>query len=112
MHKGQKFISFPREGYYRFPLIKSYMATDDALLSKISEISELHGTLYIDEKGFSLERLSVKKSKIPVRKPTTRGGVYFTNTTAYKAKASTRVLSIIDEIRRMWIVTTTDLRQI
>ena len=88
------------------------MATDDALLSKISEISELHGTLYIDQKGFSLERFSVKKSKIPVRKPTTRGGVYFTNTTAYKAKASTRVLSIIDEIPKMMLGPSADFKPI
>jgi len=88
------------------------MATDDALLSKISKISELRGTLQIDKKNYSLEQFSVRKSKIPVRKPTTRGGVYFTDTTAYKVKASTQDLSIIDKIPKMMLGPNTDFKPV
>ena len=88
------------------------MATDDALLSKISKISELRGTLQIDKKNYSLEQFSVRKSKIPVRKPTTRGGVYFTDMTAYKVKASTQDLSIIDKIPTMMLGPNTDFKPV
>ena len=88
------------------------MATDDALLSKISKISELRGTLQIDKKNYSLEQFSVRKSKIPVRKPTSRGGVYFTDMTAYKVKASTQDLSIIDKIPTMMLGPNTDFKPV
>jgi len=88
------------------------MATDDALLSTISKISELRGTLQIDKKNYSLEQFSVRKSKIPVRKPTTRGGVYFTDMTAYKVKASTQDLSIIDKIPKMMLGPNTDFKPV
>jgi len=88
------------------------MTADDALLSKISKISQLRGTLQIDKKDYSLEQFSVRKSKIPVRKPTTRGGVYFTDMTAYKVKASTQDLSIIDKIPTMMLGPNTDFKPV
>ena len=62
------------------------MEINEEIMSKIIQTSNLKYALYIDEKIFDLENVSISKSKIPVRKPTTRGGVYFTDTTAYKIR--------------------------
>lgn len=71
------------------------MENDEKLLANISQ-ANLTYVLHIDDRKFILDNTSLIKSKIPVRKPTTRGGVYFTDTTAYKMKATTNDLSIID----------------
>src|SRR5713226_5196764 len=88
------------------------MAMDEILLAKISEILAIQGTLRIDEKDYALEQFSVTKSKIPVRRPTTRGGVYFSDTTAYKVKASTQDLSVISEIPKVMLGPNTDFKPI
>jgi len=71
------------------------MEIDGEIMSKIIQTSNLKYTLHIDEKIFDLENVFIAKSKIPVRKPTIRGGVYFTDTTAYKIRASTGDMSIL-----------------
>ena len=88
------------------------MIAGEVILSKISQSSDLQGFLQIREKDYSLNHFSVTKSKIPVRKPTTRGGVYFSDTTAYKVKASTKDLSIIDEIPKVMLGPCTDFKPI
>ena len=88
------------------------MATDEFILAKISESSALQGSLRIGGKGYSLNHFSVTKSKIPVRKPTTRGGVYFSDTTAYKVKASTQDLRVISEIPKVMLGPNTDFKPI
>ncbi len=85
---------------------------DEILLAKISEILAIQGTLRIDEKDYALEQFSVTKSKIPVRRPTTRGGVYFTDTTAYKVKAITNDLSIIEKIPKLMLGPNSDFKPI
>ena len=88
------------------------MTADEAILAKISQSLDLQGFLQIGEKNYSLNHLSIAKSKIPVRKPTTRGGVYFSDTTAYKVKASTNDISIISEIPRVMLGPNTDFKPI
>jgi hypothetical protein len=78
------------------------MDASEELLAKISQLN-LSYTLHVDGKTLSLENVSLAKSKIPVRKPTTRGGVYFTDTTAYKMKATTTDLSIIDLLPKLML---------
>ena len=56
--------------------------------------------------------MSIVKSTIPVRKPTTRGGVYFTDTMAYKIKAITQDLSISKEIPKLMLGPNTDFKPI
>ncbi len=82
---------------------------DEELLEKISHL-ELSYTLHVDEKIFNLENVSLAKSTIPVRKPTNRGGVYFTDTTAYKMKATTNNLSIIDLLPKLMLGPNTEFR--
>ena len=84
---------------------------DEELIAKISQAS-LSFTLQIDGKIIDLEEVSLTKSTIPVRKPTTRGGVYFTDTTAYKMKAVTRDLSIIAFLPRLMLGPNTAFRSL
>ena len=88
------------------------MTTDEVILAKIAQSSNLQGFLQVGEKNYSLNYLSVTKSKIPVRRPTTRGGVYFSDTTAYKVKASTKDLSVISEIPKVMLGPNTDFKPI
>ncbi len=81
------------------------------ILDKMSK-SRLQYTLHVDGKVFVLEDVLLAKSKIPVRKPTTRGGVYFTDTTAYKIKAKTHDLSIIGLLPKLMLGPNTEFGSI
>lgn len=83
----------------------------DKILDKISQ-ARLQYTLHVDGKVFDLEDVSLAKSKIPVRKPTTRGGVYFTDTAAYKIKAKTNDLSIINLLPKLMLGPNTEFGSI
>ncbi|MBI1827962.1 MAG: hypothetical protein HY222_04560 [Thaumarchaeota archaeon] len=66
--------------------------------------------LYLDGKEYPLDQVNMAKSSIPVRKPTTRGGVYFSDTTAYKIKAITNDLSLIPLISKVMLGPNTDFK--
>ncbi len=85
---------------------------NDEIMSKIIQTSNLKYTLYIDEKIFDLENVSIAKSKIPVRSPTTRGGVYFTDTTAYKIKARTGDMSILSLLPTIMLGPNTEFKPV
>jgi hypothetical protein len=88
------------------------MEINDEVMSKIIQTSNLEYALYIDEKIFDLENVSIAKSKIPVRAPTTRGGVYFTNTTAYKIKARTDNMSILSLLSTIMLGPNTEFKPV
>ena len=77
------------------------METDE-VLSALSRTNSPYA-LHVNGKVFLLENVSITKSKIPVRKPTTRGGVYFTDTIAHKIKATTNDLSIIELLPKIML---------
>ena len=87
------------------------MEIDEDLLAKLSHASNAY-TLHVDGRTFSLDNVSLVKSEIPVRKPTTRGGVYFTDTTAYKMKATTNDLSIIELLPNLMLGPNTEFRSL
>ena len=86
------------------------MEIDEEILSKLTEPTDTKYSLYIDGKEYPLTQVSVAKSSIPVRKPTTRGGVYFSDTTAYKIKAITDDLSLIPLISKVMLGPNTDFK--
>lgn len=85
---------------------------NDEIMSKIIQTSNLKYTLYVDEKIFDLENVSIAKSKIPVRAPTTRGGVYFTDTTAYKIKSHTDDMSILSLLPTIMLGPNTEFKPV
>jgi len=88
------------------------MNNDEEILGKISQSNNLSYTLHIDDKVFNLQYVSLTKSKIPVRRPTIRGGVYFSDTTAYKIKATTTDLSIIKLLPRLMLGPNTNFKSL
>lgn len=73
------------------------MSFDEKNLQKIIEIhksSKLDFILCIGTDTFTLKNVSISKSSIPVNRPTKRGGVYFSDTSAFKIKADVYDLSL------------------
>ncbi len=91
---------------------KICMMENEDMLVKLSEIQNLSCIIYVETKSYPIQKMSILKSTIPVRKPTTRGGVYFTDTMAYKIKAITQDLSISAEIPRLMLGPNTDFKPI
>jgi hypothetical protein len=86
------------------------MEIDEKILSKLTEANDIKYSLYLDGKEYHLEQVNMAKSSIPVRRPTTRGGVYFSDTTAYKIKATTNDLSLIPLISKVMLGPNTDFK--
>ena len=84
---------------------------NEKILEKLSLLSDQKYSLYVDNTEYTIQVKSFSKSKIPVRKPTTRGGVYFTDTSAYKIKA-TADLSIKNQIPSLMLGPNTDFKPI
>ncbi len=73
------------------------MTLDEKSLLKIIEIqksTKLDFILEIDSDTFPLKNVKIIKSLTPVHRPTTRGGVYFSDTFAFKIKAQVTDLSL------------------
>ena len=73
------------------------MTLDEKILLKITEIlksTKLDFILEIGSDTFSLKKVTIVKSPTPVNRPTTRGGVYFSDTFAFKIKAQVTDLSL------------------
>lgn len=64
-------------------------------LIKNNENNSLDYTLHLDDTTFSITDVSIINSSIPVNKPTTRGGVYFSDKFAYKMKGVIKDLSVV-----------------
>ena len=88
------------------------MMENEDVLVKLSKVQNLSCIMHVEEKSYQVQKMSIVKSSIPVRKPTTRGGVYFTDTTAYKIKAITQDLTISAEIPKLMLGPNTDFKPI
>jgi hypothetical protein len=88
------------------------MIENENTLVKLSKEQNLSYVIYVEEKSYSVHSISINKSQIPVRAPTTRGGVYFTDTTAYKLKVIMKDLSIKNEIPKLMLGPNTDFKPI
>ena len=73
------------------------MTLDEKIIQKIIEIqksTKLNFILHIGSKIFPLKNVEIIKSSTPVNRPTHRGGVYFSDTFAFKIKAKVTDLSL------------------
>jgi hypothetical protein len=86
------------------------METDEKILSTLISTQKIKYNLNIGGKEYPLENVSVAKSSIPVKRPTIRGGVYFSDTTAYKVKATTKDLSLIPFISKVMLGPNADFK--
>ena len=75
------------------------MPLDEKILLEITESQKSHKLDYILHLGnvtYPLNSVAINKSSTPVNKPTNRGGVYFSDTFAFKIKAVVDDLSIAE----------------
>src|SRR5574337_1065491 len=88
------------------------MMENEDLMIQLVKAQNLSYVMYVEEKSYAIRDIIIAKSTIPVRKPTTRGGVYFTDVMAYKIKAITQDLSITGEIPKLMLGPSTDFKPI
>jgi hypothetical protein len=88
------------------------MIENEDVVMHLIGAQDLTGIMHVGEKSYQIQSMYIAKSTIPVRKPTTRGGVYFTDTMAYKIKAITLDLSITAEIPKLMLGPNTDFEPI
>ena len=86
------------------------MEINEDILSKLISNPSARYNLQLYDKIFPLENVSIAKSTIPVRRPTTRGGVYFSDTSAYKIKATTHDLSLVSLIPKVMLGPNADFK--
>ena len=88
------------------------MLENEQVMIKLLEAKNLSYTLDVESKSYQIQSTEIAKSKIPVREPTTRGGVYFTDVEAYKVKAKTSDVSIKSDIPKLMLGPNTDFKPI
>ncbi len=79
------------------------LAVNEDLISEVMKAIGLEFVMHVGQRKFDLRDVSITRSKVPVRKPTTRGGVYFTDVMAYKVRGSTGDLSILELLPRIML---------
>jgi len=65
------------------------------ILMEFNEKNSPEYLLYLNDDTFPITCVSITNSPTPVNKPTTRGGVYFSDKFAYKLKGVIKDLSVI-----------------
>lgn len=91
------------------------LSVDLALLESLMSINEresLEYVLHLDDKRYSLSDVVIVNSPTPVNSPTTRGGVYFSDTFAYKIKGTINDLSIIPLLSKTMLGPNTEFGEI
>ena len=74
------------------------MSINQDLLEILMNFNEKNSSkykLYLHDEIYSMTSVSITNSPIPVNKPTTRGGVYFSDKFAYKMNGIIKDLSVI-----------------
>ena len=91
------------------------MTLDEGILQKINDVqksSNLDFTLHIGEKTFPVKHVAIIKSTTPVNRPTKRGGVYFSDTFAFKIKARITDQSIVPLLSKSMLGPNTDFENL
>lgn len=81
-------------------------------LIDINEKQHLEYVLHLDGLKYHLSDVSIVNSPIPVNSPTTRGGVYFSDTFAYKIKGIVNDLSVIPLLSKTMLGPNTEFGEI
>jgi len=82
------------------------------ILVKFGEKNSPQYLLHLHGETYLLTHVSITNSPIPVNKPTTRGGVYFSDNFAYKMKCTTEDLSVIPLLTKKMLGPNTEFDEI
>ncbi len=99
----------------RIVLFLFLLSVDLGLLESLMNINEkqsLEYVLHLDGMKYPLSNVSIVNSPTPVNAPTTRGGVYFSDTFAYKIKGIVRDLTIIPLLSKTMLGPNTEFGEI
>ncbi len=82
------------------------------LLMNINKKNPLVYVIHLDGQEYPLSDVSVVNSPTPVNSPTTRGGVYFSDTFAYKIKGIINDLSVVPLLSKTMLGPNTEFGEI
>ncbi len=88
------------------------MVFNETLVEDLINNSNSKFSLVIENKILPLANVVISKSSTPLKKPNTRGGVYFSGTHSYRIKATTDDLSIIPLISKTMLGPNTEFSEI
>lgn len=91
------------------------MKSDEKILLDIIEFQQTkqpNYVLHMDEKIFPLQNAIITRSSTPVNRPTTRGGVYFSEKYEFKIKAQVKDFSIIPLLSKSMLGPNTDFKEL
>jgi len=81
-------------------------------LMKTSQSNSCRFTLHLNKKEYVLNNVSISNSPTPVKSPTTRGGVYFSDRFAYKLKGTIHDLSVVPLLTKTMLGPNTEFGEI
>lgn len=91
------------------------MSSEEKLLTDILKIQKkeiLQCILDLNNRTYPLKEVIITKSPTPVTKPTTRGGVYFSDTSVYKIQGAIYDTSIIPLLSKTMLGPNTEFGEI
>ena len=91
------------------------MSVNHDLLESLISYNEKNSptfSLKLNDVIFSITDISITNSPIPVNEPTTRGGVYFSDTFAYKMKGVVEDLSIVPLLTKIMLGPNTEFGEL
>ncbi len=91
------------------------MTVDLGLLENLMKTNQSHScrfTIHFNKKEYVLNNVSISNSPTPVKSPTTRGGVYFSDKFAYKLKGTIHDLSVIPLLTKTMLGPNTEFGEI
>jgi len=96
-------------------ILQSMMTVDLGLLENLMKTNQSHScrfTIHFKKKEYVLNNVSISKSPTPVKSPTTRGGVYFSDKFAYKLKGTIHDLSVVPLLTKTMLGPNTEFGEI
>lgn len=106
---------FLLERFNRITLFLFLLSVNLGLLEHLMSINEkehLEYALHLNGNKYLLSDVSIINSPTPVNAPTTRGGVYFSDTFAYKIKGIVHDLSIVPLLSKTMLGPNTEFGEI
>jgi len=109
------FFRYLWKGSIELSTFSSLLSVDQSLLKFLIIANEKNSpeyVLHLDNISYPIVDVSVTNSPTPVTSPTTRGGVYFSDTFAYKIKGIIDDVSIIPALSKTMLGPNTEFGEI
>ena len=103
------------KGSIELSIFSSLLSVDQSLLKFLITANEQDSpkyVLHLDDISYPLVGVSITNSPTPVTSPTTRGGVYFSDTFAYKIRGIIDDVSIIPALSKTMLGPNTEFGEI